>query len=57
MGNKKFPVDVPNVIFPVGAIVLHDKLLIYCGAGDKYITLLSCSLNNLVDYLLEYCKK
>jgi len=57
MGNKKFPVDVPNVIFPVGAIVLHDRLLSYCGAGDKYITLLSCSLNNLVDYLLEYCKR
>ena len=57
MGNKKFPVDVPNVIFPVGAIVLHDRLLSYCGAGDKYITLLSCSLNNLVDYLLKYCKR
>lgn len=55
-GNKKFPVDVPNVIFPVGAISIKDKLLIYCGAGDKYITLLSCSLNNLIDYLIKYCK-
>jgi len=56
-GNKKIPVDVPNVIFPVGAISIKDKLLIYCGAGDKYITLLSCSLNNLVNYLIKYCKK
>lgn len=55
-GNKKFPVDVPNVIFPVGAISIKDKLLIYCGAGDKYVTLLSCSLNNLVNYLIKYCK-
>jgi len=56
-GNRKFPIDVPYVVFPVGAIVINDKLLIYCGAGDKYITLLSCSLNNLIDYLIKYCKK
>jgi len=56
-GNKRFPVDVPNVVFPVGAIVINDKLLIYCGAGDKYITLLSCNLNNLIDFLLKYCTK
>jgi predicted GH43/DUF377 family glycosyl hydrolase len=55
-GNKRFPIDVPCVVFPVGAIAVNDKLLIYCGAGDKYITLLSCSLNNLVDYLLNHYK-
>jgi len=55
-GNKQFPVDVPAVVFPVGAIVRKDKLILYAGAGDKYIILLSCNLNNLVNYLCEYCQ-
>jgi len=55
-GNEQYPVDVPVVVFPVGAIIWNDKLLLYCGAGDKYIILLSCSLNNLVDYLWEHCR-
>ncbi|MFQ5866618.1 MAG: hypothetical protein ACE5IT_01320 [bacterium] len=56
-GNNQYPVDVPAVVFPVGGIVANDKLLLYCGAGDKYITLLSCSINNLVNYLLENCRR
>lgn len=55
-GNEEYPVDVPAVIFPVGAFVQQDKLLIYAGAADKYIVLLTCSLKNLLNYLLEYCK-
>ena len=55
-GNYQFPVDVPAVVFPVGAIVQKDKLIIYAGAGDKYIILLSCNLDKLVNYLWEYCK-
>ncbi len=55
-GNNQYPVDVPAVVFPVGGIVRKGKLLLYCGAGDKYITLLSCSLNNLVNYLFENCR-
>jgi predicted GH43/DUF377 family glycosyl hydrolase len=55
-GNDEYPVDVPAVVFPVGAIVLNGKLLLYCGSGDKYIILLSCSLNDLVDYLCEHCR-
>jgi len=54
-GNDEYPVDVPNVVFPVGAIVRGDKLIIYAGAGDKYVSLLSCSLYSLVGYLREYC--
>lgn len=54
--NEEYPVDVPAVIFPVGAFVQQDKLLIYAGAADKYIVLLTCSLKNLLNYLLEYCK-
>ncbi len=55
-GNKEYPIDVPAVVFPVGANVQNDKLFIYSGAGDKYIILLSCSLTNLLNYLLEYCR-
>ena len=56
-GNDQYPVDVPAVVFPVGAFVREDKLLLYAGAGDKYIILLSCNLDNLVTYLSEYCKR
>ena len=52
-GSRETPVDVPAVVFPTGAIVRGDKLLLYCGAGDKYVTLLSCSLTRLVNYMLE----
>lgn len=55
-GNEDHPVDVPNVVFPTGAIVYGKKLLIYAGAGDKYEILLSCNINNLVDYLWRYCR-
>jgi beta-1,4-mannooligosaccharide/beta-1,4-mannosyl-N-acetylglucosamine phosphorylase len=50
-GNDQYPVDVPAVVFPVGAFVQKDKLIIYAGASDKYIILLSCSLRTL----LEFC--
>ena len=55
-GNDQYPVDVPAVVFPMGAIVWQGKLLLYCGAGDKYIILLSCSLANLIEYLWEDCR-
>jgi predicted GH43/DUF377 family glycosyl hydrolase len=55
-GNDQYPVDVPAVVFPVGAIVQKDKLIFYAGAGDKYIIVLSCNLDNIVNYLWEYCK-
>ncbi len=55
-GNDQYSVDVSAVVFPVGAFVLNSKLVIYAGAGDKYIILLSCDLENLINYLWEYCK-
>lgn len=55
-GDHEYPVDVPAVVFPVGAFVLQDKILIYAGAGDKYIILLSCGLESLVKYLWEHGK-
>jgi predicted GH43/DUF377 family glycosyl hydrolase len=54
-GDEEYPVDVPAVVFPVGALVRSGKLLIYAGAGDKYVALLSCQLEKLVDYLCEHC--
>lgn len=55
-GDLQYPVDIPAVVFPVGAVVYNDRLLLYCGAGDKYIILLSCKLSKLIDYLYEHCK-
>lgn len=51
-GNTEYPIDIPAVVFPVGAVVIEDKLLIYAGAADKYIILLTCSLQKLLNYLL-----
>jgi len=44
------------VVFPVGAVVVENRLLIYAGAADKYIILLGCRLDKLIDYLFEYCR-
>ena len=52
-GNDDYPVDVPSVIFPVGVVLLKDRLFIYCGAGDKYVVLLGCKLDFLLDYLFD----
>ena len=55
-GNDQYSVDVSAVVFPVGAFVRNGKLVLYVGAGDKYVILLSCNLEDLLDYLWEYCK-
>ena len=54
-GDQAYPVDVPAVVFPTGIIQIEDKLLLYCGAGDKYVILLGCSLKNLLNYMFEHC--
>jgi predicted GH43/DUF377 family glycosyl hydrolase len=55
-GTEEYPVDVPAVVFPVGALVHRGKLILYAGAADKYIILLSCDLDRLINYLCEYCR-
>ncbi len=55
-GNKEYPVDVPAVVFPMGAFRRGDKLMVYAGAGDKYVVLLSCRFQSLLSYLLEHCR-
>ncbi len=41
--------DVPNVVFPGGAIVKGDKLFVYYGAADKRCCLATCTLEKLID--------
>lgn len=55
-GDEEHPVDVPAVVFPVGAFRSGDKLLVYAGAGDKYTILLGCRLPSLLTYLLKHCR-
>ena len=55
-GNKEYPVDVPSVVFPVGAFRRGDRLMVYAGAADKYMVLLSCHFQKLLNYLLEHCR-
>jgi predicted GH43/DUF377 family glycosyl hydrolase len=54
-GDDEYPLDIPAVVFPVGALVRSGKLIIYAGAGDKYVVMLSCCVEKLVDYLWEHC--
>lgn len=46
--------DSKFVVFPTGAIVLNDQLLVYYGAGDKFGCLATCKLDDLLRYLLKY---
>jgi len=41
--------DVPNVVFPEGAIVRGDELFVYYGAADKRCCLATCKLKELID--------
>jgi len=45
--------DVPNVVFPEGAVVSSDELLVFYGAADKVCCVASTSLDELVAHLLE----
>jgi len=53
-GGNGYSVEVSNVCFPSGIVTQGDKILIYCGAGDKYTTLLTCSRKSLIEYLFEH---
>ncbi|MHA2362705.1 MAG: glycoside hydrolase family 130 protein [Candidatus Hodarchaeales archaeon] len=55
-GNMEYPIDVPAVIFPMGMIVKNNHLMLYCGAGDKYVVILSTNLSSLVNFLWKECK-
>lgn len=53
-GDDQYPVDVPALVFPVGAFRCRDKLMIYAGSADKYVILLTCNLKKLLEYLREH---
>ena len=44
--------DIPNVVFPTGAVVISNELFLYYGAADKRIALATINMDELVDYLL-----
>jgi len=44
--------DVPNVVFPEGAVIVGDELLVIYGAADLVCCAASVRLNELVNYLL-----
>ncbi|HIC94032.1 MAG TPA: hypothetical protein EYP09_07270, partial [Anaerolineae bacterium] len=46
--------DVPNVVFPEGAVVIGDTLHVYYGTADKRCCLATARLTGLVDYLLTF---
>lgn len=47
----------PNVTFPEGAAVVHDKLYVYYGGADTVIGLATCNLAALLDYILSFKDK
>ncbi len=49
--------DVPNVVFPEGAVVIGDKLLIFYGGTDNVCCAASVILNELIDFLLAQRNK
>ncbi|MFW9780518.1 MAG: hypothetical protein ACFFE8_16880 [Candidatus Heimdallarchaeota archaeon] len=55
-GNEIYPVDVPAVVFPMGLIVEGNKMLLYAGAGDKYVILLGAHLNSFLEFLWQRCR-
>jgi len=48
--------DVSNVVFPEGAVVIGDRLLVFYGAADKVCCACSTSLSGLVEFLLSNAK-
>jgi predicted GH43/DUF377 family glycosyl hydrolase len=46
--------DIPNVVFPTGAVLKNSSLLLYYGAADRCCCLASCSLEELLEFA---CRK
>ena len=45
--------EVPNVVFPCGALVIGELLHVYYGGADKVIGVATIKLQDLLDYLLK----
>ncbi|RKY58302.1 MAG: glycosidase [Candidatus Latescibacterota bacterium] len=46
--------DIPNVVFPTGAVVLDGELFVYYGAADKVCCVATAPLEDLVDFVLKF---
>ncbi len=44
--------QIPNVVFPCGAVLRDDTIFMYYGGGDSVVGLATCSLNKLISVLL-----
>jgi beta-1,2-mannobiose phosphorylase / 1,2-beta-oligomannan phosphorylase len=40
-------------VFPTGNVIVNDTLYVYYGAADKYIGVATCSVNKLLDLILN----
>jgi len=49
--------DVPNVVFPEGAVLVGDRLLVFYGAADKVCCVASVPLDKFVISLMEGSRK
>ncbi|SFG60194.1 glycosidase [Prevotella sp. KH2C16] len=43
-------------VFPTGNVIVGDTLYVYYGAADKYVGAATCSVNELLQYLLQLRK-
>ena len=41
-----------SCVFPTGNVIVGDTLYVYYGAADKYCCAATCSVSELLDYLL-----
>ena len=41
------------MVFPTGAVVIDDKILLYYGGADKVCCLASANLNELLEYIMK----
>jgi len=45
--------DVPNVVFPTGAVSIEDELMVFYGAADKVCCAASINIDELLDELTK----
>ena len=43
----------PGVCFPCGKVVIGGQLFVYHGGADKYVGGATCSMDELMEYLLK----
>jgi len=47
--------QVPNVVFPCGAVLIKDKIFVYYGGGDQVVGVATINVNQLLE-VLKICK-